>query len=193
MDASLLPCPVNQRARRIASRVVIVVLVAATAMSMLGVMQPLVGIGEPPPVALGAPCPVPLALVNGGFEAPEIPDSRTTVPPGWTVLFGNHKYLVPQSDVPGWQTTATNGIFEMWENGAVEYDNPNTPVLPAAEGDQWVELNATQASELYQVLDTTTLQGQALTWHLSHRGRRGVDTMQLRIGPDGGTPNFTQQ
>jgi uncharacterized repeat protein (TIGR01451 family) len=114
-------------------------------------------------------CPVRVALTNGGFELPVIPNATFR--------------LVPQAQVPGWSTTATDGLIELWSNGFQG--------VPAFEGRQFAELNATQASTLFQDLPTTP--GQQLFWRLAHRGRSGVDTMQLRIGPPGQPPNFTQQ
>jgi len=105
--------------------------------------------------------PSPSQLDNGGFEAPVIPNNT-------------YRFL-DQSVVPGWSTTATDKKIEIW----------STPFngVTAFEGRQFAELNATQASALYQDLPTTP--GQTLTWSLAHRARQGTDTMRVVIGSPG--------
>ncbi len=105
--------------------------------------------------------PSPSQLDNGGFEAPVIPN--------------NSYRLVNENAVPGWSTTATDKQIELW----------STPFngVTAFEGRQFAELNATQASALYQDLPTTP--GQTLTWSLAHRARQGTDTMRVVIGSPG--------
>lgn len=108
-------------------------------------------------------CQNAIGLVNGGMEQPRIPDLTFRTP------------LAEQ--VPGWQTTDGRGAIELWSTGY------NRVFAPA--GRQFAELNAYTASRLYQDLPTTP--GQSLTWSLQHRGRAGVDTMRVVIGPPGGT------
>ncbi|TWV55579.1 DUF11 domain-containing protein [Streptomyces misionensis] len=79
--------------------------------------------------------------------------------------------------VPGWLTTATDHLIEIWHDG---FNG-----VPAAEGVQFAELNANQVSTLYQDLPTTP--GATLYWRLHHRGRAGQDTMALDIGAPGKT------
>ena len=110
------------------------------------------------------------ALVNGGFELPIIPPR-------------SYRYVF-QNDVPGWRTTSTDGRIEIWASGF------NGVV--AEEGNQFAEINATQAAELYQSVETTP--GETLTWSLLHRARGSAaigDTMSVNIGPEGGEPNAT--
>ncbi|HEY7823145.1 MAG TPA: hypothetical protein VIG24_09940, partial [Acidimicrobiia bacterium] len=110
------------------------------------------------------------ALVNGGFELPIIPASTFRQP--------------NQRDVPGWNTTATDGKIEIWSTGFGG--------VVAEEGDQFAELNATQPSEFYQSVDTVP--GEVLTWSLLHRARGSADigdTMSVNIGPEGGESNAT--
>lgn len=109
-------------------------------------------------------CPVPTKLVNGGFEQPLIDSSRS---------FQNFK----QNDVPGWKTTATDENIEFWKSGFLG--------VPAKEGNQFAELNATQVSALYQ--DLATNPGETINWSLAHRGRQGTDVMKVLAGPPGGT------
>ncbi len=110
------------------------------------------------------------ALVNGGFERPAIPAK-------------SYRQL-PEADVPGWETTASDKKIEIWSTG---YNGVDAPV-----GDQFAELNATQPSELFQTVETTP--GQTLTWSLLHRARgagASGDTMSVNIGPAGEAPNAT--
>ncbi|MFQ1004316.1 hypothetical protein [Modestobacter sp. SSW1-42] len=102
-------------------------------------------------------CPAAVALQNGGFEQPVLP--------------ANSNAQLDQSQVPGWLTTATDRLIELWR----------TPFrnVPPGSGSQFAELNATQASTLYQ--DVATTPGQVLRWELQHRGREGQDTMALYI------------
>lgn len=110
------------------------------------------------------------ALVNGDFELPIIP-ARSFRQPN-------------QRDVPGWNTTATDGKIEIWSTGFQG--------VVAQDGNQFAELNATQPSELYQSVDTVP--GETLTWSLLHRARGSAavgDTMSVNIGPEGGESNAT--
>jgi fimbrial isopeptide formation D2 family protein len=109
-----------------------------------------------------ASCATPTAVIDGGFEVPALP-------PGGFGLFDD-------SQVPGWQTTASDGLFEYWGDG---FNG-----VPAAEGNNFVELNANEVSTLYQDLPTTP--GTTLQWSLQHRGRLGVDTLRVLIGDPAG-------
>jgi len=109
-----------------------------------------------------ASCATPTAVINGGFEVPALP-------PGGFGLFND-------TQVPGWQTTASDGLFEYWGDG---FNG-----VPAAEGNNFVELNANEVSTLYQ--DVATTPGSTLQWSLQHRGRLGVDTLRVLIGDPAG-------
>ncbi|MGX6608134.1 DUF7507 domain-containing protein [Micromonosporaceae bacterium Da 78-11] len=106
-------------------------------------------------------CAAPVALTNGDFELPIITNGTVKI--------------MSQTLVPGWLTTATDKMIELWRgyNGVSE-----------GSGSQHAELNANQVSTLYQ--DLTTTPGQTLRWELKHRGRSGVDTMAVMIGPPAG-------
>ncbi|GAA3896688.1 hypothetical protein GCM10022244_03570 [Streptomyces gulbargensis] len=112
------------------------------------------------------PAPRRVALVNGSFEQPAVngveflPDASQTQ---------------AAKKVPGWLTTASDHMIELWSNG--------THGVPSAEGAQFAELNANEVSTLYQDLPTTP--GTKLYWRLYHRGRQGQDTMALDIGVPG--------
>jgi hypothetical protein len=105
------------------------------------------------------------AITNGGFEAPAIGPSPT------------YRIFAAAGSGAVWGTTATDGQVEYWRT--------NYRGVPAFEGAQFAELNANLPSALYQ--DVQTVPGEVYNWRLAHRGRSGVDTMALRIGPVGST------
>ncbi|MFI9318260.1 hypothetical protein ACIGXI_00525 [Kitasatospora aureofaciens] len=113
------------------------------------------------------PVPSRIALVNGSFEQPTVTTGVGFFPDSSQPQAPNH--------VPGWLTTATDHVIEIWHDG---FNG-----VPAADGTQFAELNANQVSTLYQELPTTP--GATLYWRLYHRGRLGQDTMALDIGAPG--------
>ncbi|TQJ99674.1 LPXTG-motif cell wall-anchored protein/uncharacterized repeat protein (TIGR01451 family)/fimbrial isopeptide formation D2 family protein [Bacillus sp. SJZ110] len=117
-------------------------------------------------------CPAPVALINGSFEQGAARGSAVN---------GSGIYYY-ESEVPGWKTTddaAGYKVIEIWNHaqnlpsGAKDYPAP-------PDGKRWAELNAMENGMLYQ--DVKTTPGQTIYWRLSHMGRAGVDTMQVRIG-----------
>lgn len=118
--------------------------------------------------------PAAAGLINGGFEAP--------------AFTGTGFKLVNQSGVPGWRTTASDGVMEFWHGGF------NSVV--SREGRQHVELNANLVSTLFQDIQGLGA-GSLASFRFAHRGRNGVDTIRLTItdlGSDGvpGGGNDTQ-
>lgn len=101
------------------------------------------------------------ALVNGGFEAPRFTEGT----PDWTTYSDSTAGI-------GWQTTASDHQIEFWSDS---YQG-----VKAYEGEQFAELNANQVSTLYQDV-AGILAGSIVDFHFAHRGRLGVDTMQLDI------------
>ncbi|WP_203156012.1 tandem-95 repeat protein [Methylobacterium aquaticum] len=102
-------------------------------------------------------------FTNGSFEDPAI---------------GGGYAIVPESSVPGWKTDATDHQIEIWRSG---YGG-----VPAYDGNQFAEINANQVAALYQTFDATA--GSTLSFDFAHRGRAGVDTMQVKVtdlGADG--------
>ncbi|MBP3971887.1 SpaH/EbpB family LPXTG-anchored major pilin [Bacillus sp. WL1] len=96
-----------------------------------------------------------------------------------------------ESEVPGWSTTDDSQggkIIEIWNYKllypSIVRDFPTPP-----DGDRFAELNAFDNGMLYQ--DVKTSPGQTLYWRLSHLGRLGVDTMQVRIGAATNNPYDT--
>ena len=74
--------------------------------------------------------------------------------------------------IDGWSTTAKNNKIEIWGDGFLG--------VSAADGDYFVELNGTQASSIYQEIETTP--GTTLTWSISHMGRLGEDVATISVG-----------
>ncbi|MEO1385742.1 MAG: DUF11 domain-containing protein [Cyanobacteria bacterium J06634_6] len=122
---------------------------------------------EPPPA--GA-CEV--LLVNGSFEVPAV---NQTPPTPAEVFETNTIAAYDEDDVPGWFSSADDFI-ELWRTG-------NTIAGSALEDEQFAEINAYVEGSLFQ--DVATTPGSILTWQFAHRGRTGVDTLNLRIGPLG--------
>jgi uncharacterized repeat protein (TIGR01451 family) len=112
------------------------------------------------------PTPLRVALTNGSFELPVVPEQ-------WHLRPDASQTDQPDR-VPGWYTTASDRLIELWRG----YAN-----VPAADGSQSAELNANEFSTLYQ--DLSTEPGTTLYWRLYHRGVRGEDTMAVEIGPPG--------
>ena len=107
-------------------------------------------------------------LVNGGFESP--------------VLAAKTFKQINEANVPGWSTTASDHLIELWSDGFNKVESP--------AGSQFAELNATQDSELFQVVPTVP--GQELTWTLYHRARAAAaigDTVSVRTGAAGADPD----
>lgn len=155
---------VRVRARQRTARIAVAALAAALVLGPLAALPQPARADVTPTV-----CPPATALVNSGFEQPALAYSSG--------FFD----FVNESAVPGWKTTASDNLIEIWATG--------WNGVPAAKGSQFAELNATQASTLYQ--DVAVTPGQTLRWQLQHRGRNGVDTMSVSIGPVGG-PLVTQ-
>lgn len=119
-------------------------------------------------------------LVNPGFD-------DVTITAAYQLLNGANA-SEPKAGI-GWCSTASDNKVEI---GNLEKGNAydldivrNETILNAPsirEGNQFAELNANQESSLYQIVSTEP--GKMYRWSLSHRGRSGVDTMALIIGPD---------
>ncbi|MGV9771906.1 hypothetical protein [Streptosporangium sp. NPDC003464] len=105
-------------------------------------------------------------MVSGGFEEPD--------------GLRGQEHL--REDVPGWRTSSSDGLIEIWgrDNRAAPMDFTVAPDT----GDQFAELNGTSVATLHQ--DIRTLPGSTLDWSLAHRGRTGSpdskDVMRVRIG-----------
>ncbi len=115
-------------------------------------------------------CPAPVFLANGSFEQPVTgAGSASGRPPG---------------TVPGWRTTESDGRIEIWHPPVASF-NHGLEIVPA-DGSQFAEIAANEASTLYQ--DIATVPGQRMAWRVFHRARNtaegpGPDTMRVLIGP----------
>jgi hypothetical protein len=78
------------------------------------------------------------------------------------------------ASIPGW--VSSTGEVEVWASGHSSVE--------AAAGSHFVELNANRPSTLHQ--DFATTPGTTIQWQYSHRGRSGVETVELLLGPPGG-------
>lgn len=107
------------------------------------------------------------SLINGSFENPAITNQLCT-----QFQLPQCYALLNESDVPGWETTATDSQIEIWTNGFLG--------VPAYEGSQFAELNATEESTLFQDVSGITA-GNIVGYEFAHRGRNGTDTMSLTI------------
>ncbi|MFI9597761.1 Ig-like domain-containing protein [Nonomuraea sp. NPDC052265] len=104
----------------------------------------------------------PINLVNGSFETPAVARYDWNIPDAST------------NPAVGWRTTASDRKLEFWNSASG---------VPAADGQQFAELNANEVSTLYQ--DVPTVPGTVMTWSLYHRGRLGTDVMRVLIGTPG--------
>jgi len=102
-------------------------------------------------------CGDPTIVNNGSFE-------ENVNPSTWKQL--------KQEDIPGWNTTSTDGRIEIWKSGFLS--------SPSQEGGFHAEINATQRAALYQVICAEP--GSVLNWSIWHRGRAGVDVAEVKIG-----------
>ena len=134
--------------------------------ALIAAVVPLCGDAAIAQRAAVSACTSPFDLTNGSFETPDVGAFE----------------IADQSRVTGWHTTEPDGGIEIWQTGYLG--------VPAAAGEQFAELSANQRGELYQ--DRATTPGSRLSYAVSHRGRSGIDTMQIRIGPPGGPPNLTR-
>ena len=124
-------------------------------------------------------------LANPGFDDAEVPVE--------SALKGYYSAKAANASSPfsniGWCSTASDYVVELGtlKGGEDAYGlevglkkvTYNAPSI--RDGQQFAELNADQESSLYQIV--TTEPGKMYKWSLSHRGRDGLDTMALVIGP----------
>lgn len=85
--------------------------------------------------------------------------------------------------IQAWNTTAEENKIELFNKDSMAHmsaSDPNKNYIP--DGTIAAELNADEPGSLYQVVNT--MPSSAYLWGLDHRGRSGVDTMALVIGPN---------
>ncbi|WP_412476438.1 fibronectin type III domain-containing protein [Flavobacterium sp. TBRC 19031] len=106
--------------------------------------------------------PVGTNFCNGSFENP--------------ATSGAFPNMLNESAVPCWETSAPDGILEVWPQGfesAVAY-----------QGTQLIEINGNSTATVFQ--DFTTYPGAELQISFAHKGRWGNDVVRVEIGPVGG-------
>lgn len=129
-------------------------------------------------LAFPAAAQIQRSFINLGFEEPVLSpvgcftqtiDSRVT---GWTTThfsaISNGTCLSPPSG-------ETGPLIELWSNGFIG--------VPSRAGNNFAELNAQQASRLFQGVCLAA--GEQVRWQLSHRARdpggTGIDVMSFNI------------
>lgn len=134
-------------------------------------------------IVLPAPVACASGLLNNGFEQPLVGGSS----PAPFQDFGNGGIAsFREADVPWWGTVAnssTSGAnfdqrnaIELWKKGNAIQGTP-------FEGNQFAEINAYVAGQLYQ--DLAVPPGTQIRWQVAHRGRSGTDTFGVFIGSPG--------
>ncbi|MEL6133351.1 MAG: T9SS type A sorting domain-containing protein [Bacteroidota bacterium] len=109
-------------------------------------------------------------LINGDFELLDASQA--------TNVWGRapkRAMALWEIDIPGWNTTASNNRIEVWETGfggVSSYSNGHH-----------AEINAFTNAELYQ--EVYFARAGIIHWTISHRARKGVDSMNILIGPVG--------
>jgi len=140
-----------------------------------------------------------IALVNPSFEVNRVsdlgaltftPTPATTsgrIQPSPFTLAASNFVIVTENNINGsWRTNATDRGIEVWNNG---FAGGASPVSAAAgNGDQFVELNATQATALFQDLPLGASVGSTqLFFSFLHRARAAsvgataLNAVRLRI------------
>jgi len=77
----------------------------------------------------------------------------------------------------GWETSSAAQVVEIWSDGHRG--------VAAPEGSQFVELNATSQDTLWQ--DVELAPQQLMYWSFLHRGRNGIESVALQVGPPDAT------
>lgn len=129
-------------------------------------------------------------IINGSFEEP----SKYRLEDLEQALGSQkgYKEKTPQSEIPGWNTSSTEGAIEL---GWLKGNNTSPHMIPtveaeitsgigASDGWQFAETIGDEASTLYQSLSLEA--GMSYDWTIHHRGRDGVDTLALFFVEDTG-------
>ncbi|WP_144934839.1 isopeptide-forming domain-containing fimbrial protein [Paenibacillus sp. 32O-W] len=146
----------------------------------------------PDPIEPPNACAAPVALINGSFEEPDL----SNLPDDAINQSGKSSWMYIYDDfVPGWKTTDSTGVIEFGSPTKLGIDpdinSKYHHITDVPDGEQYVELNASESSQLYQ--DVKTTPGQTISWRLSHRAAyhrhvQGYDTMTVRIGSNTTAP-----
>lgn len=133
---------------------------------------------------------VPAGATNPGNVA----SFNTSIPGDYTVVItpinslcnldfetplatGQFPNMINENAIPCWDTTAPDGIIEVWPPAGFEG-------VFAYQGGQFIEMNGNTAATIFQ--DFTVIPGSTLNISFAHRGRLGNDTVRVEIGPVGG-------
>lgn len=120
-------------------------------------------------------CPdVRPVLVNGSFEEP-------VVRPGFP-------RTTPADTVPGWDTNQP--AMEIWPPGVTEGPPSGGGPYTAAQGDQFIEINAQQPETIHQDINTSTAAPLVLLVEAYHRGRTNPNTALVAVGAPNGLIDF---
>ena len=125
-------------------------------------------------------------LVNGSFEETSNPaySSAAELINAIGNTFQGVKFVDkhPDTDFPGWFTTggialqqgglSQGGTLELGLNGFLGFNTP--------DGEVFAELDGNNHNQIISVTP-----GQLLDWEFTHRGRVGVDTISISLGPIG--------
>lgn len=118
-------------------------------------------------------------LENGSFEQPKITSQYS---------YANAANATTPTENIGWSTTAKDKKVEIGSfikgSSAHITDSASLvkhPEVYVPDGKQYAELNANEESSLYQYINV--IPKKMYRWGLYHRGRYGIDTMALIMGP----------
>ncbi|NBS50279.1 MAG: hypothetical protein EBS97_06700, partial [Verrucomicrobia bacterium] len=102
-------------------------------------------------------------LTNGTFEeGPTLPPNNPPV---------NSFSFIPEGQVRGWKTTASDHIIELWYSGHEG--------VPSYQGPIFAELDANMRGTLYQ--DVIMTRSGYVDYSFLHRARNTADSMQFKI------------
>ena len=79
----------------------------------------------------------------------------------------------PTADMGGWETSSEAQVIELWMDGHRG--------VPAPQGTQFAELDANTPDTIWQ--DVELPPGQLMYWSFLHRGRNGLEEVELMLGP----------
>lgn len=117
-------------------------------------------------------------VVNGSFEDIDISGKAYA-------HFNAENSSSPNTGI-GWSTTAIDkkveiGNFEKGKNAYSIAKDILTPYAYVKDGNNFIELNATETGTVYQ--NFLTQKNKTNEWSFAHRGRLGIDYMAMIIGP----------
>ncbi|WP_162985002.1 PKD domain-containing protein, partial [Mesonia aquimarina] len=112
-----------------------------------------------------------ITTVNYDFEEP-------------TIMQSGYPSFIDDVDVPGWSTTASDGVIEFWPNSTV------LGGINAYSGNQYIELNANEVSGVYQDYQTP-VEGTEFSFIFAHAARNSADSGEDVVGVYAGSPGGT--